>query len=291
MTPVRRRARSRTTGTTARWKYIRVSPLEAIRHTAFKAFILINAHEVSNNRIIEFVTRHSWIYTWVTLKFWLVLPLALAGLVDRRWPAPTEVSVVDLCRRVFGNHDPVLHQRTLPNAVRGRSHHLCCFGGCRLVPMAEAEAARPAIRWDRGRIGRRCPRGGSGGATSPSPPGDRRPGFLQRGRSLPWLTAIFPPPRVGIRRPSTSSRATVTQPSTWLRSTPGCSPTRRKSSRSLSRSNQSVRRISASDVSSDSPCVPSERCDEGVEHLRFVAMRSPGSEEAQRELETALSQD
>ena len=71
------------------WKYIRVAPLEAIRHTAFKAFILINAHEVSNNRIIEFVTRHSWIYSWATLKFWLVLPLAFAGLVvggGRRHP-------------------------------------------------------------------------------------------------------------------------------------------------------------------------------------------------------------
>ena len=41
------------------WRYIRIAPWEAIRHTAFKAIILINAHEISNNRIIEFVTRHS----------------------------------------------------------------------------------------------------------------------------------------------------------------------------------------------------------------------------------------
>ena len=33
------------------------------------------------------------------------------------------------------------------------------------------------------------------------------------------------------------------------------------------------------------------RCDEGVEHLRFVAARSPGSERAQRELERAQSEN
>jgi 4-amino-4-deoxy-L-arabinose transferase-like glycosyltransferase len=63
------------------WTYIRSAPGEALRHTAYKAFILFNAHEVSNNRVIEFVTRHSSIFSLATLRFWVVLPLALAGVV------------------------------------------------------------------------------------------------------------------------------------------------------------------------------------------------------------------
>lgn len=63
------------------WGHIRSDPARALRHTAFKAFILFNAHEVSNNRVIDFVTRHSVVYSLASVKFWLVLPLAVAGLV------------------------------------------------------------------------------------------------------------------------------------------------------------------------------------------------------------------
>jgi 4-amino-4-deoxy-L-arabinose transferase-like glycosyltransferase len=61
------------------WEYIRSTPGEALRRTAYKAFILWNAHEISNNRVIEFVTRHSSIFRWTTIRFWVILPLALAG--------------------------------------------------------------------------------------------------------------------------------------------------------------------------------------------------------------------
>jgi 4-amino-4-deoxy-L-arabinose transferase-like glycosyltransferase len=63
------------------WSHIRSDPVWAIRHTAFKAFAFINAHEVSNNRIIDFVTRHSAIYSRATVGFWLVLPMAVAGAI------------------------------------------------------------------------------------------------------------------------------------------------------------------------------------------------------------------
>jgi len=63
------------------WRYIRSAPGEALRHTAYKAFILMNAHEISNNRVIEFVTRHSVIFSRATIRLWAVLPLALAGVV------------------------------------------------------------------------------------------------------------------------------------------------------------------------------------------------------------------
>ncbi len=63
------------------WSYIRSDPRWAIRHTAYKVFILFNAHEVSNNRVIEFATRHSTIFTRATVSFWLVVPLAVAGAV------------------------------------------------------------------------------------------------------------------------------------------------------------------------------------------------------------------
>ena len=63
------------------WTYIRSAPAKALRHTAYKAFILFNAHEISNNRVIEFVTRHSSIFSWATIRFWVVVPLALAGCI------------------------------------------------------------------------------------------------------------------------------------------------------------------------------------------------------------------
>jgi 4-amino-4-deoxy-L-arabinose transferase-like glycosyltransferase len=62
-------------------RHLREDPGWALRHTAYKSFLLINAHEISNNRVIEFVARHSAIFTWASLKLWLVLPLAIAGVV------------------------------------------------------------------------------------------------------------------------------------------------------------------------------------------------------------------
>jgi hypothetical protein len=63
------------------WSHICSEPGWAIRHMAYKALVFFNAHEVANNRVIEFVTRHSSIFSWATLGFWVVLPLALAGVV------------------------------------------------------------------------------------------------------------------------------------------------------------------------------------------------------------------
>jgi 4-amino-4-deoxy-L-arabinose transferase-like glycosyltransferase len=63
------------------WGYIRDAPGDALVHTAFKAYVLVNAHEVSNNRVIGFVTRHSSIFSRATVGFWLVLPLAVAGAI------------------------------------------------------------------------------------------------------------------------------------------------------------------------------------------------------------------
>jgi 4-amino-4-deoxy-L-arabinose transferase-like glycosyltransferase len=62
-------------------QHIRDEPAQAVRHTAYKAFVLFNAHEISNNRVIRFVTRHSLLFSWATLGFWVVLPLAVAGLL------------------------------------------------------------------------------------------------------------------------------------------------------------------------------------------------------------------
>jgi 4-amino-4-deoxy-L-arabinose transferase-like glycosyltransferase len=63
------------------WRHIRENPGWAARHTLYKSYVLINAHEVSNNRVIDFVTRHSAIFTFASLKLWLVLPVAVAGVV------------------------------------------------------------------------------------------------------------------------------------------------------------------------------------------------------------------
>jgi 4-amino-4-deoxy-L-arabinose transferase-like glycosyltransferase len=70
------------------WQHIGNDPWWAVRHTAYKAFVFFNASEVSNTRVIGFVTRHSSLYSWATIGFWLILPLAVAGVVlgggDRR---------------------------------------------------------------------------------------------------------------------------------------------------------------------------------------------------------------
>jgi tetratricopeptide (TPR) repeat protein len=47
----------------------------------YKAFILANAHEISNNRVIEFAGRHSVVFSRAAIGFWLVLPLAVAGMI------------------------------------------------------------------------------------------------------------------------------------------------------------------------------------------------------------------
>lgn len=69
------------------------SPGWALRHTAYKALILFNAREISNNRAIEFVTRHSWIFSWASLGFGVVFPFAVAGLIAARGRA-VEVSLL-----------------------------------------------------------------------------------------------------------------------------------------------------------------------------------------------------
>jgi 4-amino-4-deoxy-L-arabinose transferase-like glycosyltransferase len=63
------------------WSHIRSDPGWATRHTAFKAVAFFNAYEVSNNRIIDFVTRHSSIYSRATVGLWIVLPLAVTGVI------------------------------------------------------------------------------------------------------------------------------------------------------------------------------------------------------------------
>jgi 4-amino-4-deoxy-L-arabinose transferase-like glycosyltransferase len=60
------------------------SPGRALRLTAYKALILFNAREISNNRAIEFVTRYSRVFTWASLGFWAVFPFAVAGLIAGR---------------------------------------------------------------------------------------------------------------------------------------------------------------------------------------------------------------
>jgi len=272
------------------WKYIRVSPLEAIRHTAFKAFILINAHEVSNNRIIEFVTRHSWIYTWVTLKFWLVLPLALAGLligggqrqpkslllifvvvysatmipffINARFRMPFVAVLIIFAASAVVAWSRWLRQRPLDRR----------FGGIVVVSVAVALVAAvvvrplPALRVTDAQAffneGEACRAHGDFSAATgwyQAALGEY-PGYCDAAFNLAQIHArVFPDPKKVVE---------VLEPV-----------------ESVCAEDIGIRRLLGLSL-----CAV-ERCDEGVEHLRFVAMRSPGSEEAQRELETALSQD
>jgi tetratricopeptide (TPR) repeat protein len=56
------------------------NPSGFLRLTLRKLYLFWNAHEIGNNRGIRFVTRYSLIFTYFTFKFWLICPLAFAGI-------------------------------------------------------------------------------------------------------------------------------------------------------------------------------------------------------------------
>jgi len=272
------------------WKYIRVSSLEAIRHTAFKAFILINSHEVSNNRIIEFVTRHSWIYSWATLKFWLVLPLAFAGLViggGRRHPKSLLLVFIAVYTAtvlpffinarfrmplatvliIFAASAVVTWFRWLRERPFERR-----FGGVVVISAAVALVGAvvaqplPALRAPDAQAffneGEACRAHGDFAAAAGwyQAALDDYPGYCDAAFNLAQIHArVFPDPKkvVEVLEPVDSFCA----------------------------EDIGIRRLLGLSLCSVG------RREEGVEHLRFVAARSPGSEEARRELEIALRKE
>jgi 4-amino-4-deoxy-L-arabinose transferase-like glycosyltransferase len=233
------------------WSYIRVSPVEAFRHTAFKAFILINAHEVSNNRVVEFVTRHSSIYSWATLKIWLVLPLALAGFVVGRGRRQPKSLLL-----IFA----VVYSATvIPFFINARFRMplaavLIIFAAAAVVALPDAQAF-----FNEGEAYRA--HGDFAAATGWYQAAlDEYPGYCDAAFNLAQIHArVFPDPKkvVEVLEPVDESCA----------------------------EDVGIRRLLGLSL-----CAVG-RCDEGVEHLRFVAIWSPGSGEARRELERALSQD
>ena len=272
------------------WDYIRASPLEAFRHTAFKAFILINAHEVSNNRIIEFVTRHSSIYTWATLKIWLVLPLAMAGLViggGRRQPKSLLLIFVVVYSAtvipffinarfrmplaavliIFAASAVVAWSKWL--GTRPLDPHLGKLVGVSVaVALVGALVVRPlpSLRVTEAQAffneGEACRAHGDFAAASGwyKAALNEYPGFCDAAFNLAQIHAkVFPDPNKVVE---------VLEPVE-----PSCTE------------DIGLRRLLGLSLCSIG------RRDEGVGHLRFVAIRSPGSEEARRELERALSQE
>jgi 4-amino-4-deoxy-L-arabinose transferase-like glycosyltransferase len=272
------------------WRYIRDAPVAAIRHTAFKAFILINAHEVSNNRVIEFVTRHSSIYSWATLKIWLVLPLALAGLVvagGRRQPKILLVIFVLVYSAtvvpffinarfrmplaavliIFAAAAVVAWFRWLRSRPLDRP-----FGRLVMVSVAVALAGAvvtrplPTLRVPDAQAffneAEACRAHGDFAAAAGwyRAALDEYPGYCDAAFNLAQIHArVLPDPKkvVEVLEPVESS----------------CSE------------DIDIRRLLGLSLCSVG------RREEGVEHLRFVALRNPGSEEARRELAGALRQD
>lgn len=56
------------------------NPFDFLKLTLKKLYLFWNAHEIGNNRGIQFVTRYSFIFSHFTFKFWLICPLAFAGI-------------------------------------------------------------------------------------------------------------------------------------------------------------------------------------------------------------------
>ncbi len=70
------------------FRFIAESPGQAARLTMRKALLFMNSYEAGNNRVIEFVGRHSRVFSQATIRYWLVLPLAAAGLLIGRGRSP-----------------------------------------------------------------------------------------------------------------------------------------------------------------------------------------------------------
>ena len=272
------------------WRYIRDAPVQALRHTAFKAFILFNAHEVSNNRVIEFVTRHSSIYSWATLRIWLILPLALAGLVvggGRRQPkslllvflfvyAATVIPFFMNARFrmplaaifiIFAASAVVAWSRWLRSKPLDRQLGLRVAVSV-LVAVVAAVLVRPlpAIRVADAQAffneAEACRAHGDFSAAAGwyQAALDEYPGFCDAAFNLAQIHArVFPDPQKAIE--------------VLARVEAECAE------------DLGIRRLLGLSL-----CAVG-RSDEGVEHLRSVADRRPGSEEARRDLEWALSQD
>jgi tetratricopeptide (TPR) repeat protein len=61
-------------------EFIAAEPGTWTRLQLRKAYLYWNAHEIGNNRVIRFVTDFSTLATYVSVKFWIIAPLAAAGL-------------------------------------------------------------------------------------------------------------------------------------------------------------------------------------------------------------------
>ena len=272
------------------WQHIRDDPMEALRHTAYKAFILINAHEVSNNRVIEFVTRHSSIYSWATLRIWLILPLALAGLVvgggrrlpkslllifvvvysatvipffiNARFRMPLAVVLIIFAAAAVVAWCRWLRERPLDRRfgrLVGVSVAAALVGAVVVRPLPALRVPDAQAFFNEGEACRA--HGDFAAATGwyQAALGEY-PGFCDAAFNLAQIHArVFPDPKKVVE---------VLEPVE-----PSCAE------------DIGIRRLLGLSLCSVG------RCDEGVEHLRFVATRSPGSEDAKRELDWALSQD
>jgi 4-amino-4-deoxy-L-arabinose transferase-like glycosyltransferase len=272
------------------WQYIRSDPMAALRNTAHKAWILVNAYEVSNNRVIEFVTRHSSIFSWGTLGLWPVLPLAFAGLVIGGGRSRPRSLLV-----IFA----VVYSATLiPFFINARFR-------LPLATVAIIFAAAAVVAWLRWLRSR---------------PLDRQLGKRVAVSVLvAVVVAVVVRPLSALRVPDAQAffneaeacraHGDFAAAAGWYRAAldeyPGyCDaafnlaqihativPDPKKVVEVL----EPVREQCAEDIGIRrllglSLCAVG-RCDEGVEHLRFVAARSPGSERAQRELERAQSEN
>jgi 4-amino-4-deoxy-L-arabinose transferase-like glycosyltransferase len=272
------------------WQHIRDDPAHALRHTAYKGFILLNAHEVSNNRVIEFATRHSSIYSWATLRIWLILPLAFAGFVigdGRRRPKSLLV--------VFA----VVYSATLiPFFINARfrlplAAVLTIFAAAAVVAWWNWLRSKPLDR----RLGRR----------------------MVASMIVAVVVAILAQPLAALRVPDAQAffneaeacraHGDFEAASGWYQAALDEFPAYCDAAFNLAQIHARVFPDPATVVDILEPV--SESCaedtgirrllglslcavgrnSEGVAHLQFVARRSPGSRDAQQELEWALNRD
>lgn len=62
------------------WEYIFENPIQAVKSYLKKIYLFFNAHEIANNRPLYPMAGFSIIFTYLSIKFWFVFPLAVAGI-------------------------------------------------------------------------------------------------------------------------------------------------------------------------------------------------------------------
>jgi tetratricopeptide (TPR) repeat protein len=62
------------------WEYIFENPAQSVKSYLKKIYLFFNAYEIANNRTLYPMAGFSIVFTYLSIKFWFVFPIAAAGV-------------------------------------------------------------------------------------------------------------------------------------------------------------------------------------------------------------------